>query len=53
MIWSCVIPDYDLISPNAIMRMHYWQRNKEHEKLVDLILAHGDEVVEFDQPMYR
>ena len=36
MNWNCVIPDYDLISPNAMMRMHFWQRNKEHEKLVDL-----------------
>ena len=51
MNWNCVIPDYDLISPNAMMRMHFWQRNKEHEKLGDLILVYGDDVVEFDHPV--
>lgn len=49
--WTCVIPDYDLISPNAIMRMHFWQRIKEHEKLVDLVLAFGDDLFEFDEPV--
>ena len=49
--WVCVIPDYDLISPNVLMRMHFWQRNKEHEKLVDLILVYGQDVVEVDAPV--
>ena len=49
--WTCVIPDYDLISPNAMMRMHFWQRIKEHEKLVDLVLAYGEDVVEFEEPV--
>ena len=51
MIWTCTIPDYDLISPNAMMRMHYRVRMKEHEKLVDLLKAFGDEVVPFDVPV--
>ena len=37
MIWECTIPDYDLISPNRLMRMHFAQRNKEHVKVVDLL----------------
>ena len=37
MIWECTIPDYDLISPNRLMRMHFAQRGKEHTKTVELL----------------
>ena len=51
MTWKCTIPDYDLISPNMMMRMHYRVRMKEHEKLVLLLQSYGDEVDPFTTPV--
>ena len=38
MIWKCTIPDYDLISPNRFMRMHFRTRMAEHKKLLELMM---------------
>ena len=51
MIWKCTIPDYDLISPNRWIRMHFWQRNKEHERLTDLMAVFGDQIITFSGPV--
>ena len=51
MIWNCTIPDYDLISPNRLMRMHFWQINKEHAKLSQLMYVFGDKLVQFTKPV--
>jgi hypothetical protein len=42
MIWKCTIPEYDLISPNRLMRMHFSQRGKEHETAANLLAIYGD-----------
>lgn len=48
MIWECTIPDYDLVSPNRLMRMHFAQRNKEHALVVDLLSVYSSgPMVEF------
>ena len=48
MIWNCTIPQYDLISPNRLMRMHFRQRGKLHETATNLLLIYGDKpLVEF------
>ncbi len=49
--WTCTIPDYDLISPNRLMRMHFGQVKKEHEKLAHLMYAFGNELIHFTEPV--
>ena len=51
MIWKCTLPDYDLISPNRMMRMHFRTRIKEHNTLLDLMTIYGDPVVPFTCPV--
>ena len=51
MIWKCTIPDYDLISPNRFMRMHFRTRMAEHKKLLELMMIYGDEVNPFHDPV--
>lgn len=48
MIWQCTIPDYDLISPNRLMRMHFATRGRLHTVAVDLLTIFGDPIVFFD-----
>jgi len=51
MIWKCTLPEYDLISPNKMMRMHFRTRMKEHNKLFNLMCINGETVVPFTCPV--
>ena len=51
MRWECKLIDYDLISPNRMMRMHFRTRMKEHERLLELMLVYGDPVDPFRCPV--
>ena len=46
--WHATIPDFDLISPNRLYRMHFAQRSRWKKVIDTLIYAHGDRLIELE-----
>lgn len=49
--WHCVIPGYDLISPNRLLRMKWFMQSKEKERAMNLIAVYGRPYPVFDGPV--
>lgn len=49
--WSCIIPGYDLISPNKLLRMQWFRQAKEKELAMMMISIYGRPIPEFSGPV--
>ena len=49
--WTCTIPDFDLISPNRLYRMHFGQRSRYKKQLETMLVAYGDDIVLIESPV--
>lgn len=49
--WKCVIPGYDLISPNRLLRMKWFMQSKEKERAMQMIAVFGRPLPTFDGPV--
>ena len=49
--WSCKLPDFDLISPNRLYRMHFAQRGRYKRQLESMLFAYGDKIEEIESPV--
>lgn len=49
--WKCVIPGYDLISPNKLIRMPWYRQAKEKEQAMNMVFVHGRPLPVFDCPV--
>jgi len=48
--WECRLPDFDLISPNKMLRMHFGARSRLKKSISVCIVAYADEMAEL-KPM--
>lgn len=46
--WQATIPDFDLISPNRLYRMHFAQRSRWKKAIEVQLMAYGGEMLELN-----
>jgi len=46
--WQAEIPDFDLISPNKLYRMHFAQRSRWKKAIESHLAAFGEDIVELN-----
>jgi hypothetical protein len=39
--WNCIIPNYDLISPNRLLRMKWFVRDRFKEEAISRLVVYG------------
>lgn len=44
--WKCKLPDFDLVSPNKMLRMHFGARSRMKKGISVCIVAYADEMTE-------
>ena len=49
--WACTLPNYDLISPNKLMRMKWFMQSKQKEHAMQMIALFGRPLPRFDEPV--
>lgn len=49
--WKCIIPGYDLISPNKLLRMQWFRQAKEKELAMTMIGIYGRPLPSFAGPV--
>ena len=49
--WNCEIPDFDLVSPNRLYRMHFGQRARLKRSIETMIVGYGDEIRLVESPV--
>lgn len=49
--WKCVIPGYDLISPNKLLRMKWFMQSKQKDQAMMLVSIYGRPTPEFAGPV--
>jgi len=48
--WTCRIPDFDLLSPNRLYRMHFAQRSRYKKSIEAMLIAYGDNIMPIQSP---
>jgi hypothetical protein len=49
--WKCVIPGYDLISPNKLLRMKWFMQSQEKESAMQLLALFGRPLPQYQCPV--
>lgn len=49
--WKCVIPGYDLISPNKLLRMKWFMQSQEKESAMQLVALFGRPLPQYQCPV--
>jgi hypothetical protein len=45
--WNCIIPDYDLISPNRLLRMKWFVRDRFKNEAIERLVIYGSPYPQF------
>ena len=46
--WKCKIPEFDLVSPNKLYRMHFGQRSRWKKSIDSFLIAYGEDIIELN-----